>query len=62
MEVNQELVEYLKHKSQYKIGETERVIYQKINGLKKVNVMLSILYNFSSEGVFDSLPIGLINP
>ena len=45
--------------SQYKVGESERAIYQKMHSLKKINIALSALYNFNSQGMFPSAPIGL---
>lgn len=46
----------------FKVGQTERIVYEKIAGLKQVNVLQSLLYNFSSEGAFCDLgiPIKLI--
>ena len=49
-------------KKQFKVGQTERIVYQKVSGMKRPNALLSILYNFSSEGAFTpmQMPIGLI--
>ena len=37
-------------------------MYEKVAGLKKVNILQSTLYNFCSEGVFSQLeiPVGLV--
>lgn len=48
--------------SQFKLGKTERIVYQRINGMKKVNAVLSILYNFSSQGAFPESDIGFYTP
>ena len=50
--------------SNFKVGQTERLIYEKVGGLKQCNLSHSILYNFGSEGVFAEVgaPVGLINP
>lgn len=62
-DADKELVKYLKHSSNYKIGESERVIYQKINKLKTANASLSILYAKSSESSIEfSSKMGLIIP
>ena len=49
---NEDVDEYLTlmmaKSSQYKAGESERAIYQKMHSLKKINVALSALYNFNS--------------
>lgn len=39
-------------KKMFKVGATERIIYEKVAGLKTVNVPQSLLYNFSSEGAY----------
>lgn len=36
----------------FKVGQTERLVYERVTGLKRVNSMLSTLYNFCSEGAF----------
>jgi hypothetical protein len=41
----------------FKVGQTERVIYQKVSGLRRINVNHSILYNFCSEGAFSNLGV-----
>ena len=42
----------LQGKKLFKIGQTERVVYEKVAGLKKINSLQSIMYNFSSEGAY----------
>lgn len=53
-----------KGKATFKVGATERMVYEKVGGLKKHNVPQSLLYNFSSEGAFSNigLPIALVGP
>lgn len=48
----------------FKVGQTERVVYQRVSGLKRVNANHSILYNFCSEGAFSDLglPVTLCLP
>jgi hypothetical protein len=50
--------------SAFRVGQTERLIYEKVGGLKACNLSHSILYNFGSEGVFaeSEAAVGLINP
>lgn len=57
--INQEL---LSHSHLYKVGKTERLIYERVNGLKKPNTIMSTLYQFSTEGAFPSTPIALYGP
>jgi hypothetical protein len=46
----------------FKVGSTERMIYEKVAGLRKVNMMHSILYSFCSEGSFpEALDQGLVS-
>jgi len=49
-------------KNTFKVGQNERLIYEKVAGMKSINVLLSILYNFSSEGAFSDIqtPVNLI--
>ena len=42
------------------MGQQERLIYEKVAGLKKVNVGLSVLYNFSSEGAFSESQVPVV--
>lgn len=58
-EVDEYLSLIMAKSSQYKVGESERVIYQKMHSLKKINISMSALYNFNSQGMFPSIPIGL---
>lgn len=53
-----------KGKRMFKVGQTERMVYEKVGGLKMHNVVQSLLYNFSSEGAFSEigLPIALVGP
>ncbi len=46
-------------KKLYKVGQTERVVYEKVAGMKRVNVLQSIMYNFSSEGAYSDSEIPL---
>jgi len=46
----------------YKEGKTERVIYERVNGMRKINSILSTLYNFSSNGPFPETPLKLYGP
>ena len=42
----------LQGKKLFKIGQTERIVYEKVAGLKRINSLQSIMYNFSSEGAY----------
>eukprot|EP00347_Sterkiella_histriomuscorum_P018112 403346740 len=62
-EADLEIVKYLKHEKRFKIGETERVIYQKVNKLRTPNAQLSILYAKTSDSEVQlNSKIGLIIP
>jgi hypothetical protein len=37
-------------KKHWKVGSSERIVYEKVAGLKRANTLQSIIYNFSSEG------------
>jgi hypothetical protein len=52
----------LKDEKTFKVGETERVIYRKVNGLKTVDFALSAMYNFGKDGAFEFRPVGSIVP
>jgi hypothetical protein len=42
----------LQGKNLFKVGQTERIVYEKVAGLKRANILQSIMYNFSSEGAY----------
>ena len=39
-------------KKAFRVGAEERVVYEKVSGLKRTSVAQSMIYNFSSEGAF----------
>ena len=49
-------------KNVFKVGQTERLVYEKVSGLKRVNTLQSLLYNFSSEGAYceHESPVSLV--
>ena len=47
-EVDNHMQEIFNNTSQYKIGKAERIIYQRVHGLRQVNTPMSTLYNFTS--------------
>ena len=51
-------------KNNFKVGLNERIVYEKVAGLKRSNINHSILYNFCSEGAFSdkNIPITLFLP
>ena len=61
-EIDEAMFNRMQGKKHFKVGQAERLVYEKIAGLKKVNILQSALYNFCSEGVFSQLeiPVGLI--
>lgn len=44
-EVKAELDKYLKQDKKFKSKDTEKMVYEKVNNLKQVNLALSIMYN-----------------
>ena len=63
-EIDSAMFNRYKGKTNFKVGQGERVIYERVAGLKRVNINHSILYNFCSEGAFPQLglPISLFVP
>ena len=61
-EIDRALFHRFKGKNIFKVGQTERLVYEKVSGLKRVNTLQSILYNLSSEGAYSDhdSPISLI--
>ena len=48
----------------FKVGAEQRLVYERVNNLKRVSVNHSLMYNFSSEGAFTELniPVSLFGP
>ncbi len=61
-EIDEAMFNRFKGKKHFQVGATERLVYEKVSGMKRVNMPQSIMYNFSSEGAFPQKPIGLIGP
>jgi len=63
-EIDQAMLNRYSGKKQFKVGQTERVVYQKVAGLKRIAGMHSLLYQFCSEGAFYDYdaPVSLISP
>jgi len=63
-EVDASMFARFKGKGLFKVGQTERIVYEKIAGLKRININQSIMYNFSSEGAYSDSDIqfSLIGP
>jgi len=53
---------YLSNSCHFKPGRTERVVYERVNGMRKVNSIVSSLYNFSNEGPFPETAVCLYGP
>lgn len=60
-EIDNFMYNRFKGKTNFKVGHGERMVYEKVTGLKRAAVNQSILYNFSSEGAFvkNGVPVGL---
>lgn len=61
-EIDEAMFNRFKGKKHFKVGATERLVYEKLAGMKRVNMLQSIMYNFSSEGAFMEKPLALIGP
>lgn len=63
-EIDSAMFNRFKGKKHFKVGQTERLVYEKVAGMKRVNMLQSIMYNFSSEGAFfeSEKPVALIGP
>ena len=61
-EIDRAMIHRMQGKKLFKVGQSERVVYEKVAGLKRTNGLLSILYNFSSEGAYSDLemPVRLL--
>ncbi|CDW88216.1 UNKNOWN [Stylonychia lemnae] len=62
-DADHEIVQYLKYQHQYKLQEAERILYQKVNKLRRANASLSILYHKTSDSTVEvNSKYGLIMP
>ena len=63
-EIDTAMVSRFRGKTNFKVGQSQRIIYERVTGLKLPNINQSILYNFSSEGAFSDLgiPVTLFTP
>lgn len=58
-ELDAALMQRYRGKRRFKVGAVERAVYEKVGGMKRINAIQSILYNFSSEGAFGHLGLPL---
>ena len=63
-EIDLALMSRYKGKADFRVGAEVRVVYEKVSHLKRTSVNHSLIYNFSSEGVFSQLgiPVSLFRP
>ena len=63
-EIDTAMVSRFSGKTNFKVGQSQRIIYERVTGLKLPNINQSILYNFSSEGAFSDMgiPVTLFTP
>ena len=61
-QIDEALYKRYSGRKHWKVGSTERIVYEKVAGLKRPSVLQSVLYNFSSEGGLgrSDVPIHLV--
>ena len=63
-EIDLALMTRYQGKAAFRIGTEARVVYEKVSHIKRISVNHSLIYNFSSDGVFSQLgiPVSLFRP